>query len=82
MPRLGPVWTRVLIAVGAIVVVFGLTVFIDAGLFYNKIHAGVSIAGQNMKGLTRDDATAAVNDYLADVQSEPSSSPAVTRPGR
>jgi vancomycin resistance protein YoaR len=71
IPRLGPVWTRVLIAVGAVVVVFGLTVLIEAGVSHNKIHSGVSIAGTDVGGLTRDEAVAAVNMYLNQIQSAP-----------
>jgi vancomycin resistance protein YoaR len=53
------------------VVVFGLAILIEAGISHNKIHSGVSIAGQDVGGLTQDEAVAAVNKYLSQVQSEP-----------
>lgn len=51
--------------------VFGLALLIEAGVSHNKIHSGVTIAGQDVGGLTQDEAVAAVNKYLSQVQSEP-----------
>jgi vancomycin resistance protein YoaR len=41
---------------------------IDASVYNNKIHAGVTIEGQGMSGLTQDAAVARINQYLADNQ--------------
>jgi vancomycin resistance protein YoaR len=80
-PPRGPSWLR---ALGAkqrrtllvlLWVFFGLaflvvsSMLIDAVVYANKIHAGVSISGQGMGGLGRDEATAALAKYVDDAQS-------------
>jgi vancomycin resistance protein YoaR len=43
---------------------------VDAGLYSNKIHAGVSIAGQDMAGMTADEATAALTRVAEEARSK------------
>jgi vancomycin resistance protein YoaR len=44
---------------------------VDAAMFYNKIHAGVTIRGQEVSGLTQDAAVAKIDEYLAASQDTP-----------
>jgi len=48
-----------------------LTMVLDASLYYNKAHAGVSIQGQSVSGLTSDEAIQKIQQYVADSQSSP-----------
>ena len=48
-----------------------LALLIDSALYYNKVHAGVTISGQAVGGLTRDEATAAITRLVKDAQSKP-----------
>ncbi len=59
----------ILIAVGSIVALVVLAIVIDAALYYNKVHAGVSVAGQSLGGLTPDEATAKLGTMVEDSQS-------------
>jgi vancomycin resistance protein YoaR len=44
---------------------------IDSALYYNKVHAGVTISGQAVGGLTRDEATDAITRVVKDAQDNP-----------
>jgi vancomycin resistance protein YoaR len=44
---------------------------VDAAMFNNKIHSGVTIEGQSVSGLTQDEAVQKVNEYLAVSQDNP-----------
>jgi len=57
-----------LIAVGAIVGVILLVIVVESALSYNKIHEGISIATVDVGGLTRDEAQAAIDRYVANAQ--------------
>ncbi len=50
-------------------VVVVLAIVIDAALYYNKVHAGVSVAGVSLGGKTKDDAVAALSSYVDEAQS-------------
>ena len=62
---------RLLIAVGSIIALFVLAMLIDSALYYNKVHAGVSISGHNMGGLTRDEATATLTNMVEKAEKNP-----------
>ncbi len=62
---------RVLIAVGSIIALLGLAALIDSALYYNKVHAGVTISGHPMSGLTRAEATAALTRLVKQAENEP-----------
>jgi vancomycin resistance protein YoaR len=64
-----PRW--VLYVIGAVVAVFVLALVTDSGLYYNKIHHGVSVSGRDMSGLTRDEAAATLARYVDDAMDEP-----------
>jgi vancomycin resistance protein YoaR len=61
----------VLFGIGALVLTLVLLVVIDSTLSYNKIHNGVTIAGQSMGGLTRDEAAAALTQYVDAAEQQP-----------
>ena len=62
---------RILVAAGSIIALFVLAMLIDSALYYNKVHAGVSISGHSMGGLTPDEATATLTGLVEDVQDKP-----------
>ena len=62
--------TWILIALGVVIALCVLAILIDAGVYYNKIHAGVSISGHSMGGLTRDEAVAEVTKLVDGSQSD------------
>ena len=72
---------RVLIAVGSIIALLGLAALIDSALYYNKVHAGVTVSGYPMSGLTRAEATAALTRLVKEAEESRSPSRAVTRAG-
>jgi len=57
--------------IGAVIAVIVLAILIDAGLYYNKVHAGVSVAGVGLGGKTEDEAIAALTAYVSEKQSHP-----------
>ncbi len=60
----------ILIGLGAIVLIVVLAILIDSLLYYNKIHAGVTVAGQQVSGLTREEAAARLNEMVDEVQQD------------
>ena len=62
---------RILIAVVSVIAVGLFALLIDSAVYYNKVHAGVSISGQTVGGLTRDEATAAVSRAVKEAQDSP-----------
>lgn len=59
------------IAPVSIVLLIVFAILIDSALYYNKIHAGVSIAGQSVGGLTRAEAAAVLTRTVQEVQKNP-----------
>ena len=62
---------RILVAAGSIIALLVLAMLIDSALYYNKVHAGVSISGHSMGGLTPDEATAALTGLVEDARDQP-----------
>jgi len=62
---------RVLMAAGTVIAVLLLGLLIDSALYYGKVHAGVTVAGQSMGGLTRDEAKAAITRLVSDAAKNP-----------
>lgn len=62
---------HILIAAGSVVALIVLAILIDSALYYNKIHTGVSVGGQSVGGLMRDEATAALNRMVDEAQESP-----------
>jgi vancomycin resistance protein YoaR len=59
----------ILIAVGSFVALVVLAIVIDAALYYNKVHAGVSVSGVSLGGLTPEEATAELGSMVDQAQS-------------
>jgi vancomycin resistance protein YoaR len=65
-------WLTWLIIAAAVVLALALAVvLLDAGLSVNKVHSGVSVAGNNVGGMTRAQAIQAVELEVAKVQANP-----------
>jgi vancomycin resistance protein YoaR len=62
---------RVLAAVAAVLVLGMVAYLIDSAIYYNKVHAGVSVSGLRLSGLTRDEATATLTRYVEAAESSP-----------
>jgi vancomycin resistance protein YoaR len=60
-----------LLVVGVMVLVLVVLGAVDAGLYNNKIHKGVTISGQSMAGLTRDEAAAALTRLVQAAEEQP-----------
>ena len=61
----------ILVAVGAIVAIFVLAILIDSTAYYKKVHAGISVAGVDLGGQTKDEAVASIGALVSQVQSSP-----------
>jgi len=62
---------RILIAIGSVFAVVALAYLIDSAIYYNKVHAGVSVSGLPLDRLTKDEATAALTRYVDAAQTSP-----------
>ena len=59
------IWRRrALFVLGCLVVAFLLVVLIDSAVYNNKVHAGITIAGRSVAGLTRDEAAIRVEQSV------------------
>ena len=66
MMRRGSRRRRIATVVGAVVVLFFVVVLVDSALYNHKIHAGVTIAGYRVSGLTQAGATAKLQKLVDD----------------
>ena len=57
--------------VGALVCLFVLAILIDSAVYYNKVHAGVSVAGIDLGGQTKTEAIATLQDVVDKAQDSP-----------
>ena len=48
-----------------------LAIVVDSALYYNKVHAGVSVSSVSLGGKTKAEATAALATYVQKAQSDP-----------
>ena len=69
--RLGTPGLWGLIAVGAIIVVVVLAILIDSAVYYNKVHAGVSVNGIDLGGQTKAEAIASLSSVVSQAQASP-----------
>jgi vancomycin resistance protein YoaR len=60
----------ILLGFGAVVFLFVLFVAVDGGLYYNEIHHGIRVAGQDLGGLSCDEATAALTTLVEDTRKQ------------
>ncbi len=82
-PSLSPVRSRlhlpalrrwqwaVVLGFGSVLLLFVLFVSIDGGLYYDQTHYGVSVAGQDLGGLSRREATDALSAFVEETRSRP-----------
>jgi vancomycin resistance protein YoaR len=61
----------VLIVIAAFIFFIILTMVIDSALYYNKVHAGVSMGGQSLSGKTYDQAVELVNQRVDEMKDQP-----------
>ncbi|MFH0916926.1 MAG: VanW family protein [bacterium] len=66
--RRGRARLRVLIAVASVAALIGLAMLVDAAMYYNKVHTGVSVSGHNVAGLTRDEAAATLTRLVEEAR--------------
>jgi vancomycin resistance protein YoaR len=59
------------IIAGALIAIVVLAIVIDSAVYYNRVHAGVSIAGTGMSRSTRDQAAAKLTALVAEAQRSP-----------
>jgi vancomycin resistance protein YoaR len=69
--RLGTPGLWGLIAVGAIIAVVVLAILVDSALYYNKVHAGVSVNGIDLGGKTKTEAIATISSAVGQAQNSP-----------
>ena len=53
------------------VLLFVLFTAVDGGLYYNKIHHGIRVAGQDLGGVSRSEATAALTTFVQETRKQP-----------
>ena len=59
------------VIIGSIVAVIVLAILIDSAMYYNKVHAGVSVAGISLSGQTKDEAVQILSSYVDKAQANP-----------
>jgi vancomycin resistance protein YoaR len=64
-------WQWVLIGGGTVVLLFVGFVAIDGGLYYNKVHPGVKVAGQSLSGMDSDKAAATLATFVDEAKKRP-----------
>ncbi len=52
-----------------VLLLFVVFVSVDGGLYYDETHYGVRVAGQDLGGLSRDEATAALTTVVQGTRS-------------
>ena len=68
--RLRP-WQWVLIGGGSLLLILAILLGVDAGLYYDKVHYGVQVAGQDVSGMTSEQATQVVTDFAEQAKNQP-----------
>jgi vancomycin resistance protein YoaR len=61
----------ILIAVGAVIAVFVLAILVDSAAYHNKVHAGISVAGVNLGGQSKDEAIASLDRLVDQARKSP-----------
>jgi vancomycin resistance protein YoaR len=69
--RMGRTGFWILIAVGTLIAVCVLAILIDSAVYYNKVHAGVSVSGVDLGGQTKAEAIASINSLVDKARSSP-----------
>ena len=69
--RVGTPGFWALIAVGAVVAIVVLAILVDSAVYYNKVHAGVSVNGIALGGQTKTEAIATLSGAISKAQNSP-----------
>lgn len=64
-------WQWALVGVGALVLLFAVFVTVDAALYYNKIHHGISVADQDLSRMNNLEAEQTLASLVEEVQEQP-----------
>jgi vancomycin resistance protein YoaR len=62
---------RFAIAVGGLLAALLVAYLVDSAVYYGKVHAGVSVAGFDLGGLTHDEAVAALDRQVKEAEDNP-----------
>jgi vancomycin resistance protein YoaR len=66
------VWQfSLVIGVAALVLLCAVFIAVDSGLYYDKVHHGVKVAGQSLSGMQTDEAVATLAEFVEEVQDRP-----------
>ncbi len=68
--RLRP-WQWALIGAASLVFLFAVFVTVDAGLYYGKVHHGISVVGQDLSRMAGDEATQTLTGLVDEAQKQP-----------
>ncbi len=60
-----------LITAGALIFVIALTIILDSAMFYGKVHAGVTVAGQGLGGKTYDESLGILGQRVDELSGQP-----------
>ena len=64
-------WQWVSVGVGAVVLLLAVFIAVDAGLYYNKVHHGIKVAGQSVSGMTVEEATETLTTFADEAKERP-----------
>jgi vancomycin resistance protein YoaR len=64
-------WQWALIGVGVVVLIIAVLIGVDGGLYYDKVHHGVRVAGQDLSGMSSSKATQTLTDFADEAQKKP-----------
>ena len=69
--RIGTPGFWILLAVGAVIAVCVLAILVDSVVYYNKVHAGISVSGLDLGGQTKGQATASLTNLVDQSRNSP-----------
>jgi vancomycin resistance protein YoaR len=64
------VWQWALIGVGTLAFILAVLIAVDAGLYYDKVHHGIRVAGQDLSGMSSIKATETLTTFAEDAQNK------------
>ncbi len=64
-------WQWTLIGVGALVFVLAVLISVDGGLYYNRVHHGIEVAGQDLSGMSSAKAVETLSGFADEAQKKP-----------
>ncbi len=64
-------WQWALIGVGALVFIVAVLISVDGGLYYNRVHHGIQVAGQDLSGMSNAKAVETLAVFAEESQKQP-----------